>query len=230
MGPAAAVSRRASRPVDGAAAAFIPALPAAARGGNNRGPFPVYREMNLGIEQLFGRGPALRREIEASRGLLCRMAYAWCHDAALAEDLAQNAVEKALRAAGQLREPERLRAWLLKILANCLKDHLRERRETGDYEAIEETLVSPEATPEESRASREIAARVRRAVAALPQGQRQVVTLVDLEECSYAEAGEILEIPIGTVMSRLCRARAALRESLETVAREELGTRLRSVK
>jgi len=67
-------------------------------------------------------------------------------------------------------------------------------------------------------------------VAGLPLGQRQVVTLVDLEECSYVEAGEILEIPVGTVMSRLCRARRALRDVLEPVAHDALGTRLRSVK
>ena len=71
---------------------------------------------------------------------------------------------------------------------------------------------------------------MRRAVAQLPLGQRQVVTLVDLEGCGYAEVGEILEIPIGTVMSRLCRARQALREWLAPIAGEALGTRLRSVK
>jgi RNA polymerase sigma-70 factor (ECF subfamily) len=57
-----------------------------------------------------------------------------------------------------------------------------------------------------------------------------VVTLVDLEECSYTEAAEVLGVPVGTVMSRLCRARRALREALEPVARDALGTKLRSVK
>jgi RNA polymerase sigma-70 factor (ECF subfamily) len=56
--------------------------------------------------------------------------------------------------------------------------------------------------------------RVRQAVARLPAGQREVITLVDLEEFSYAEVAMILEIPIGTVMSRLSRARAALRDML----------------
>jgi DNA-directed RNA polymerase specialized sigma24 family protein len=56
--------------------------------------------------------------------------------------------------------------------------------------------------------------RVRAAVARLPVGQRQTLTLVDLEEFSYAEVGEILGIPIGTVMSRLCRGRRALRDEL----------------
>ena len=184
----------------------------------------------MGIEAIFGRGQALRREIEGSRTMLYRMAYAWCHDAALADDLAQIAVEKALRRSGQLRDPERAKAWMLRILANCLRDHVRARREHVDLETVEDVLADGGASPQEARESAELARRVRLAVEALPLGQRQVVTLVDLEGCTYAEAGEILEIPIGTVMSRLCRAREALRERLEPVAQEALGTRLRSVK
>jgi RNA polymerase sigma-70 factor (ECF subfamily) len=64
-------------------------------------------------------------------------------------------------------------------------------------------------------AESELIGRVRRAVATLPMGQRQVVSLVDLEELSYTEAAEALAIPIGTVMSRLCRARQALRVLLQ---------------
>jgi RNA polymerase sigma-70 factor, ECF subfamily len=186
--------------------------------------------MTMGIERLFGRDPALRREIERSRNLLCRMAYAWCHDRDLADDLAQTAIEKALRASGQLRDEGRVKAWLLQILANCLRDHVRARREHVDLESVADSVASESATPEEAQASAQLARRVRAAVAALPLGQRQVVTLVDLEECSYAEAGEILEIPIGTVMSRLSRARRALREELEPLALDAPGTRLRSVK
>ena len=184
----------------------------------------------MGIEMLFGRNPALRREIEQSRDMLGRMAYAWCHDRALADDLSQAAVEKGLRACGQLRDEARLRAWLLQILANCLRDHLRERRDFVDIDDVAESVLASGATPEEASASAQLVGRVRAAVAGLPLGQRQVVTLVDLEECSYTEAAEVLGIPIGTVMSRLCRARRALRETLGSVAQDALGTRLRSVK
>lgn len=184
----------------------------------------------MGIERLFGRDPALRREIERSRDLLARMAYAWTHDRDLADDLAQSALEKALRNAGQLRDAARVKAWLLQILANCLRDHVRARREHVDLDSVADFVASDGATPEEAQASAQLARRVREAVARLPLGQRQVVTLVDLEESSYAEAGEILEIPIGTVMSRLCRARRALREELEAMAQDAPGTRLRSVK
>ena len=184
----------------------------------------------MGIEMLFGRNPALRREIEQSRDMLGRMAYAWCHDRALADDLSQAAVEKGLRACGQLRDPAKVRAWLLQILANCLRDHLRERRDFVDIDDVSESVLASGATPEEASASAQLVGRVRAAVAGLPLGQRQVVTLVDLEDCSYTEAAEVLGIPIGTVMSRLCRARRALRETLGSVAQDALGTRLRSVK
>jgi RNA polymerase sigma-70 factor (ECF subfamily) len=184
----------------------------------------------MGLHLLFGQGTSIRREIERSRDMLCRIAYAWCHDAALADDLAQSAIEKALRASGQLRDASRVKAWLLQILANCLRDHVRARREHVDLESVEGVLASNDATPEEAHESAQLAARVRAAVEKLPLGQRQVVTLVDLEECSYSEAGEILEIPIGTVMSRLCRARRALRDELDPAADEAAGKRLRSVK
>jgi RNA polymerase sigma-70 factor (ECF subfamily) len=163
------------------------------------------------IPDLFGRRAAVRRELETSRELLYRMAYAWCHDAALADDLAHEAAEKALRRSGQLRDADKLRSWLLRILANCVRDHARLRRGHVELAAIEETLAAAGPTPEEAQASAQLALRVRRAVGELPLGQRQVVTLVDLEGCSYAEVGEILEMP----------------PALRTRA---LGARLRSVK
>jgi RNA polymerase sigma-70 factor (ECF subfamily) len=182
------------------------------------------------IDSMFRRRSALRREIEGSRDALYRMAWAWCRDAALADDLAHEAVEKALRGAGQLRDAGRLKGWMLRILANCLRDHARARREHVDLATVEESVATEAMTPEEARESAELVARVRGAVGVLPLGQRQVVTLVDLEGCSYAEVAGILDIPVGTVMSRLCRARAALRERLKPFASETLGPRLRSVK
>jgi RNA polymerase sigma-70 factor (ECF subfamily) len=71
---------------------------------------------------------------------------------------------------------------------------------------------------------------VREAIARLPLGQREVLTLVDLEESSYAEAAAALGIPVGTVMSRLARARAALREQLLQGSAERAPVPLRRVK
>ena len=182
------------------------------------------------IHSVFGRRAAVRHELKNSRDSLYRMAYAWCHDAALADDLAHEAAEKALRRAGQLRDVERLRAWLLRILANCLRDHVRLRRDHVELTDVEDVVAADAPTPEEARSSAELVLRVRRAMGELPLGQRQVMTLVDLEGCSYAEVSEILEIPVGTVMSRLCRARQALRARLSGLADDALDTRLRRVK
>jgi RNA polymerase sigma-70 factor, ECF subfamily len=163
---------------------------------------------------LFGRSDDLPRRLERSRQALYRLAYLWCHDAALADDLTQEALTKALARAHQLRDPERLRSWLYGILLNCWRDHLRALRPTEDIDTVEEHWLAIEQGPEQAVSQGQLAERVRAAVERLPLGQREVLVLVDLEDCSYAEVADILGVPIGTVMSRLCRARGALRVTL----------------
>jgi RNA polymerase sigma-70 factor (ECF subfamily) len=178
----------------------------------------------------FWRKTGTGRAIERARDRLYRMAYAWCHDPALADDLAQAALEKALRRSGQLRDAGRLVPWLMAILANAYRDHLRAQREMLDIDGLGDTLPSDAPGPEDNWSAGDVARQVRREVARLPAGHRQVVTLVDLEGCSYAEVGAILGIPVGTVMSRLCRARRALRQRLRAVAPDRVRERLRVVK
>jgi len=168
----------------------------------------------------------LAEKIEASRERLYRVAFAWSHDAMLADDLAQETLARGLARLDQLREAERLSSWLFSILHRCWIDHLRGRRDDLDEEALTE-LPADQPGPEHHAEAQETALRVRSAIATLPLGQRQVVTLVDLEEFTYAEVAEVLAIPIATVMSRLCRAREALRGLLEAAAQPP---RLRSVK
>lgn len=163
---------------------------------------------------LLGGSSGVRKRIEQSRAGLFRLAWMWCHDRALADDLTQEALIKALARADQLRDPAKLRSWLYGILANCWRDHLRALRPMEDIDAIEEHRLATDFTPEHAASQTQLAARVHAAVAQLPLGQREVLALVDLEECTYAEVAQILAIPIGTVMSRLCRARATLREAL----------------
>ena len=107
----------------------------------------------------------------------------------------------------QLRDPKARDAWLFSILTNCYRDHFRRQREMEDVDEIE---LLHESTPESENSQIQIVHKVRAAVARLPEGQRQVISLVDLEGFSYVEVATILDIPIGTVMSRLCRARAAM--------------------
>ena len=171
-----------------------------------------------------------RRRFTAMRPRLYRLAYAWCHDPHLADDLAQEALAKALTQMGQLREVQALEGWLFSILNNCWRDHLRGGREFEDIAELDEVIISSEAGPEQLASRRQARDRVRRAIACLPLGQRQVLTLVDLEECTYAQVAGILDIPVGTVMSRLARARQALRAHLENEEKHVVQMHLRRVK
>jgi len=155
---------------------------------------------------------SLRRRLDELRPRLYRLAYAWCHDAALADDLAQDALIKALARSDQLRDAQALESWLFSILNNCWRDHLRARREFTDVDDLDDAIVDESPSPEQRYASRQTIQRVRLAIAGLPLGQRQVVTLVDIEEFGYAEVAAILGVPVGTVMSRLARARQALKQ------------------
>ncbi|MFN4147975.1 MAG: RNA polymerase sigma factor [Rhodocyclaceae bacterium] len=173
----------------------------------------------MSLFNFIGRSRQFEAKLEASRCRLWRLAHSWCHNRSLAEDLVQEALTKALARHDQLREPEAMHSWLCSILANCWHDHLRQRKETLDIDSIEEQDLPSACCPEEDCLKNENVRRVRLAIGSLPPGQREVITLVDLEEFSYAEVAAILQIPIGTVMSRLSRARASLRESLREAPR-----------
>lgn len=175
---------------------------------------------------------AVRNQLDQSRKRLYRVALSWCGDPALADDLVQETLSKALKSCGQLRDPERFDSWLFSIMANCWRDHFRRHQPMEDIDELEDYHCVHEATPEDAHAQSQVVQRVREAVARLPVGQRQVLTLVDLEEFSYAEVAAILDIPAGTVMSRLCRARQALKGMLlDFVPQQSAQTsRIRRVK
>ncbi len=169
----------------------------------------------------------LRRQIEAFRPKLYRLAWSWCHDAQLADDLVQDALLRGLQHLDQLRDPKQLEVWLSRILANLHKDHLRRRKETVTFD---EEALSTQHGPAREVYRQDLIGRVRGAVSRLNDDQRKVLTLVDLMEFSYADAAYALDIPVGTVMSRLCRARGQLKSLLETTERQTVGPHLRRVK
>jgi RNA polymerase sigma-70 factor (ECF subfamily) len=163
---------------------------------------------------LFGRlrfGHDLAHELEQLRPRLYRLAFSWCKDSFLAEDLVQEALIRALKKHAQLREDELLDRWVIRILANRWMDHLRSQVRDENIDDMADTLSTDEQqSPDHIHGRNEVIERVRTAVMRLPDMQRIVVTLVDLEEFSYKEVATILELPIGTVMSRLARGRLAL--------------------
>jgi len=174
-----------------------------------------------------------KKMVGSARTRLYRMAYAWTHDPYLADDMVQQTLCKALNNQRQLRDMAAADAWLFRILANCLKDHYRAKREVllGDDQVRVEYV-----TPETQTQEQQLVDSVRLAVSRLPLAQCQVITLVDLEGFTYAKVAETLEIPVGTVMSRLCRGRAALRNTLldakSQLPTEQAGTvtRIRQIR
>ena len=164
---------------------------------------------------------AFRRLVANNRERLYRMAFAWTGDPQLADDLVQQTLLKALKNRKQLRDFAAAEGWLFRILANCLTDYRRAKREFLSGDNLE---LIDKVTPERRFREEELVQNVRQAVQQLPINHRQVVTLVDLEEFSYASVAQILDIPVGTVMSRLCRGRRALRKELMETRSNEMLT------
>lgn len=156
----------------------------------------------------------LDKQLAMQRARLYRLAISWCGDAMLADDLVQETLKKALIKQDQLKDFSRLEAWLFRILHNCWMEYLRVKKPTMDIDSM--NLLNDEA-PDTQLTEQQIIERVRLAIAILPLTQRQVITLVDLEGSSYAEVSEVLDIPLGTVMSRLSRARTMLKQHLMNV-------------
>lgn len=149
--------------------------------------------------------------LEAARPRLYRAAFVWTHHREIAEDLVHETVSKALRKGRQLRDINAIDAWLFRIMTNCWRDYLRQQPATDPIESVE---LEDHRSPEFETGRLEVISQVRTAVARLPESFRQTVTLVDIEGFSYMEAAQILNVPAGTIMSRLSRARHRLRETL----------------
>lgn len=160
----------------------------------------------------FGRRRRLRSQICAERDRLYRLAWSWCHDSHQADDLVQETLARALVKIDSLREENRLQVWLTRILANLHRDHYRRSRTDVDLGSAD---LRAEDDPEHAADRSLLLLRTRQAIEMLNDSQRQVLTLVDIADFSYADTASILDVPVGTVMSRLSRARASLRETLE---------------
>ena len=166
---------------------------------------------------IFKQSRLIQNQLEKRWLRLYRVAYAWCHDPDLSSDLVQETMQKALKSSQQLQKAEALDAWLYTILTNCWRDHCRRSKETVEFN--EEELIDVSSADDDSERAM-VVNQVRKAIAGLTQDQREVVTLVDLEGMSYAEVASVLNLPIGTVMSRLCRARRQLKDVLQVIKAE----------
>jgi RNA polymerase sigma-70 factor (ECF subfamily) len=137
-----------------------------------------------------------------------------------AEDLVQETYVRALEAVDRLRENSNIKGWLFTILRNLWINEVRKRRRAPNLVAIDgeensaDGLVGNSKDSYEIFAENEDVARVRRAIADLPLEFREIILLREFEELSYQVIAEVLHCPVGTVMSRLARARAKLRSIL----------------
>lgn len=154
-----------------------------------------------------GRDP--HADLPALLHRLVAFARTMTGDADTARDLVQEAAARALAAANVPDHPSAYRAWLFKIVRNAALDELRRRRvaDRGDV---------PEAADlwhfEDERIAR---ITIEQGLAALAAPHRDIIALIDIAGFGYAEAADIIGVPVGTIMSRIARARFALLAAIE---------------
>ena len=165
----------------------------------------------------------LRNALTALLPRLRRFGLALTGSATDADDLVQNTCERVLMRSEQLREHARLDAWLYGIMRNLWIDEIRHRkvRRHDDMDAAAGIMGDDGQAVADGRIT---LAAVRRAMSELPADQRTVLMLVCVDGLSYKESAETLGIPMGTVMSRLSRARQDLHERLNSPARAGVKT------
>lgn len=169
----------------------------------------------MGVEQALGHVPALRRYARLLTG-----------DAARADDLVQDTLERACIKWALWQPGSMLRGWLLSLMHNLHRNHLRDWRHDDGHAGLDDG-VEPAHDPTAGLGER---LDLQQALAALSAPMREVLLLVTVEEYTYAEAAAILGVPVGTVMSRLHRARERMRELMTDGARSVRPVPLQLVK
>ncbi len=177
----------------------------------------------------YGKSAKFRKDLELFWDRLYRVAFSYCRDHQVAADLVQGTVEAALNNKHRITDYEYLEKWLFKVLINRWRDYCRTRKHHEDIGNIH--LIQHE-TPETNSELKETVKRVFVAMGKLKEEQREVLSLIAIEGFSYNQVASILDLPIGTVMSRLCRSRKYLREYLECSDKLEskLESNIRSIK
>ena len=150
---------------------------------------------------------AFRSSVEAMIPALRRYARALTRDADIADDLVQDTLVRALRSESLFHGGD-IRSWLYTILTNLNRNRRRSLARTPQMSPLAETLADAGGTEAEGRD-------IERALAGLVDEQRSVLLLVMLEGLTYREVADIQSVPLGTVMSRLARARAHVKAAID---------------
>jgi len=153
-------------------------------------------------------GHLAERYLRAGRAV----ALAIVGDESAAEDVIQDAFVYAIERVEECRQPERFGAWLLTIVRNRSRNHVRDRRRSEPLERVRHASDAPSPAVETERA--ELRERLLAALATLPEVRREAILLHDLEGWTHREIAERLDLPAGTVRSHVHHARRAMREAL----------------
>jgi len=185
------------------------------------------------VEQLPDRDARFEREVVPFMGQLYPAALRMTRNPSDAEDLVQETVAKAYAAFHQFTPGTNLRAWLQRILSNTFINGYRKRRREPiqdlgfdfqeDWQTGNDPLMPPTPSAEAQAIERLASSEILQALRELPEEFRVAIYLADVEGYPYREIAEMMDIPIGTVMSRLHRGRAKLRRRLLNHAPRELA-------
>ena len=173
------------------------------------------RETELVIRAQHGDRNAFTELVGIHAQGVMNVIYRMCGDAQIAEDAAQETFIQAWLHLASFRPQVSLRNWLYRIGLNAATDILRKQKRIAPEELEDFELHDPEPGPEALFSQEERAALVQKAVLSLPDSSRAVLVLREYEGLSYHEIADALDIPIGTVMSRLSYARKVLKETLQ---------------
>jgi RNA polymerase sigma-70 factor, ECF subfamily len=161
------------------------------------------------------------REIEAEIPRLRRYARALTRDVVTADDLVQDCLTRALGKLHLWQEGTDLRAWLFTILHNQYVNHIRRAVREGAAVGLNDSEPLLSRAPQQGK--RLELRDLERAIAKLPQEQRSVILLVGLEGMRYEEVAAVLDVPVGTIRSRLSRGRETLRKLTGSIPEDEAG-------
>lgn len=154
--------------------------------------------------------------LEKNYSQMYRLAFAWTHNRHLSEDLVQEMMLKALEKRDQLDELTNLEPWLCKILHHLYIDKMRDEQKwqwTDDSQL--ESFSSPFSNNSQDLFAEQQLNQLQIAMSELNEKHRTIIALIDLQELSYQQAAQVLNLPEGTIMSRLSRARKQLKTNLE---------------
>jgi RNA polymerase sigma-70 factor (ECF subfamily) len=168
-------------------------------------PFPVPESASD------NRPPAMRDELLRHLDAAYNLARWLSRNEHDAQDIVQESFLRAVRFGDQCRAGN-ARSWLLQIVRNTCHTWLgRNRANVAPLEALDEAVASDSTSPDLTLQRRQDVGAVRRAIALLPEEFREVVVLREIEGLAYKEIAAVIEVPVGTVMSRLSRARERLK-------------------